>query len=325
MVWAQMKRFLIYITTLLGLSATAHAESISGKCDHVFDGDSFALVKKGESGQTQIRLYGIDAPEKGQEYAKQAREKLIKLVRHKQVRVDVQSTDDYGRQVGKVYVGKTYINLEMVKAGLAWHYEHHAPEAKDLKKAQAKASAAKKGLWQAENPINPRDWRREHDTAHQSKQQTGTAPPATEGTTYGTCNSVKDGEEFYLITPDGEKMHIYLNGTDAPEQEQDAAACQAAKEALQELVLNKSLSVRIVNSNKNRHYAAVYAGETYINAEMVRRGRTWYSSLHAPEDAALKAADKEARAAKQGIWASPGAEAPWKWRKRNRHELPQSE
>lgn len=317
-----MKRLFLLLAGIWGISS-AHAESITGKCEHVFDGDSFAVIKTGESEQTQIRLYGIDAPEKGQEYAKQAREKLIKLVRHKQVRIEVQNTDDYGRQIGKVYVGKTYVNLEMVKAGLAWHYEHHAAKAKDLKKAEAKARKAKKGLWQADNPINPRDWRRDHNTAHETKVSPAATP--TEGTVCGTCTEVKDGEEFYLRTPGGTKMHIYLNGTDAPEQEQAPAACQAAKEALQELLLNKKVSVRIVNANNNRHYAAVYVGSRYINAEMVSRGLTWYSSLHAPDDAELKAAAQAARTAKTGFWATPGAEAPWKWRKRNQNKLPQSE
>lgn len=317
-----MKRLFLLLAGIFGITYT-YAESITGKCEHVFDGDSLAVVKQGESEQIQIRLYGIDAPEKGQPYAKQAREKLIKLVRHKQVRIEVQHTDDYGRQVGKVYVGKTYVNLEMVKAGLAWYYKHHAANAKDLKKAEAKAREDKKGLWQADNPVNPRDWRRDHGTAHETKNAPVTTP--AEGTVCGTCTDVKDGEEFYLCTPDGRKMHIYLNGTDAPEQEQAPDACEAAKEALQELVLNKEVSIRIINSKSNRHYAAVYVGSTYINAEMVKRGLTWYSTLHAPDDAELKAADESARTAKTGIWADPGTEAPWKWRKRNKNKLPQSE
>ncbi len=315
-----MKHILTLIPVLFGLY-TANAETLTAKCKHVFDGDSFAVIAEGETEETEIRLYGIDAPEKGQDYAKQAREKLIKLVRNKQVRIEVQGVDDYGRKIGKVYVGKTYVNLEMVKAGLAWYYEHHAKEAKDLKKAQSKARKAQKGLWKDESPINPKDWRRDHATAHEKKA--GSPPDiATEGNYSGICTKVKDGEEFILTTADGKELHIYLNGTDAPEQEQDAAACKAAEDALAELILNKEVRAVVQKSDTRRSYAAVYVGDTYINAEMVRRGLSWYSSLHAPDDAALKAANKEAKAAKQGIWATPNPESPWNWRKRNQNKLP---
>lgn len=311
-----MKRLFTLILALLGVHV-AEAETFTAKCKHVFDGDSFAAVKEGETEETEVRLYGIDAPEKGQEYAKQAREKLIKLIRNKQVRVEVQDTDTYGRSVGKVYVGKTYVNLEMVKSGLAWYYEHHAKDAKDLKKAEVKARKDKKGLWKESAPINPKDWRRDHASAHDKKEGTTPTTIASEGSYTGTCTKVKDGEEFTLTTPDGETLHIYLNGTDAPEQGQDAAASQAAEAALKELILNKELRAEVSSSGSGRSYAAVYVGDTYINAEMVRRGLSWYSSLHAPDDAELKAAAKAAKAAKQGIWAQAKPVAPWKWRKNN--------
>lgn len=311
-----MKRLLTLIFALFGLH-TADAETFTAKCKHVFDGDSFKAVKSGETEETEVRLYGIDAPEKGQDYAKQAREKLIKLIRNKEVRVEVQDTDSYGRQVGKVYVGKTYVNLEMVKAGLAWHYELYAQDAKDLKKAQAKARKDKKGLWKDDAPINPKDWRRDHKTDKADKQDEPTPAVAQEGSFTGTCTKVKDGEEFTLTTADGKALHIYLNGTDAPEQEQDPATCQAAKEKLTELILNKELRIVVNNTDSHRCYAAVHAGDTYINAEMIECGLSWYSSLHAPDDAALKAADKTAKAAKIGIWAQASPQAPWKWRKQH--------
>ena len=317
-----MKRLISLLLLIFGIHTGDAADSFTAKCNHVFDGDSFKAIKKGETEETEIRLYGIDAPEKGQEYAKQAREKLIKLIRNKQVRVEVQETDSYGRTVGKVYVGKTYVNLEMVKSGYAWYYSHHAEEAKDLEKAEKKARKDKKGLWAGDSPISPREWRKAHPS---ERSEQAAVTTATAGTYTGTCTQVKDGEEFYLTTADGQKLHIYLNGTDAPEEEQDASACNAAETALKELILNKELRVEVAEVKGKRHYAAVYAQDTYINAELVRRGLSWYSSLHAPEDAVLKAADKEAKATKQGIWAKPSPEAPWKWRSRNKDKLPQSE
>ena len=130
-------------------------------CKHVFDGDSFTAHKEGEENCFEIRLYGIDAPERGQEYAKQARERLIKLIRNKSIRVEQMDTDRYGRCVAKVYRGDTYINLDMLRQGLAWHYTHHAGQDEQLQQAALDAQNAGLGLWQAPAPIPPRQWRRE--------------------------------------------------------------------------------------------------------------------------------------------------------------------
>ena len=130
-------------------------------CKHVFDGDSFTAHKEGEENCFEIRLYGIDAPERGQEYAKQARERLIKLIRNKSIRVEQMDTDRYGRCVAKVYRGDTYVNLEMLRLGLAWHYTHHAGHDAQLLLAALDAQNAGLGLWQAPAPIPPRQWRRE--------------------------------------------------------------------------------------------------------------------------------------------------------------------
>jgi len=74
--------------------------------------------------------------------------------------VENKGKDRYGRLIGKVYTGETYINLEMVKRGHAHWYKKYAPKDKDLQQAEAKAKKAKRGVWSRPNPIKPSEWRK---------------------------------------------------------------------------------------------------------------------------------------------------------------------
>ncbi|MBO5683992.1 MAG: thermonuclease family protein [Akkermansia sp.] len=125
-------------------------------CHYVQDGDTFKLPDN----KTRVRLWGIDAPEKGQAYADEARARLKELCEGKTVRLEIKDTDQYGRKVAVVWMGKKNINLQMVKEGLAWHYAYFAPDAKDLAAAEKAARKARKGLWQDDTPVNPYDFRK---------------------------------------------------------------------------------------------------------------------------------------------------------------------
>ena len=43
----------------------------------------------------------------------------------KMVEVIVKTKDRYGRTVGHVLLDKRGMNLEMIEAGMAWHYAHY--------------------------------------------------------------------------------------------------------------------------------------------------------------------------------------------------------
>jgi endonuclease YncB( thermonuclease family) len=55
---------------------------------------------------------------------------------------------------------------------------------------------------------------------------------------------------------------------------------------------------------------------THINHELVKDGWCWWYRKHTPGDTALEGLEKEARAAKKGLWADPRPVPPWEWRKR---------
>ncbi|MGH8502025.1 MAG: thermonuclease family protein [Gammaproteobacteria bacterium] len=73
--------------------------------------------------KSPIRLSGIDAPERGQPFGTVSGAPLGKLVFGKEVRIDYDKRDRYGRSVGKVLIADDDANLKQVEAGLAWHYK----------------------------------------------------------------------------------------------------------------------------------------------------------------------------------------------------------
>jgi endonuclease YncB( thermonuclease family) len=84
------------------------------------------------------------------------------MIAGKTVKVNVKDTDRYGRFIGIVSTDKIKdVNLEMIKAGMAWHYSYY-DNTPSYKLAQQQAKKGNKGLWQDPNPINPYEWRKKH-------------------------------------------------------------------------------------------------------------------------------------------------------------------
>ena len=124
----------------------------------VADGDTLTILDA-ENTQHRIRLHGIDAPEKRQAFGEKAKQHLSSLVFGKDVVVKVQDTDRYGRVVGKVFADGADANLEMLKAGYAWHYKHY-DSTPAYAAAEIEARATHKGLWADKNPIEPWSFRK---------------------------------------------------------------------------------------------------------------------------------------------------------------------
>ena len=83
------------------------AAELVGKVVGVHDGDTLTLlVPDGASfKQVKVRLGEIDTPESKQPYGERAKQALSDLAFGKPARVVVETTDKYGRTVGRVYVG----------------------------------------------------------------------------------------------------------------------------------------------------------------------------------------------------------------------------
>lgn len=141
---------------------TLQPQTLTGKVVRIADGDTFTLLV--EKKHHRIRLYGIDAPETkgGQPYSQKAKDYLASMIAGKTVQVEVKDTDRYGRYLGVVNTGGIKdVNLEMIRSGMAWHYDYF-DNTPAYKMAQQQAKKAKKGLWADPSPINPYEWRKSH-------------------------------------------------------------------------------------------------------------------------------------------------------------------
>jgi endonuclease YncB( thermonuclease family) len=93
----------------------------------VSDGDTVTLLDHAKT-QYKIRLHGIDAPEKGQEFGERSKESLSRLAFSREVTARCHKRDRYSREICKIMLGSTDVNLEQIRAGMAWWYREYAKE-----------------------------------------------------------------------------------------------------------------------------------------------------------------------------------------------------
>ena len=63
-----------------------------------------------------------------------------------------------------MFVGSEDVSIELLRAGLAWHFRAHSSDAL-LAREETEARAARRGLWADKDPVPAWDWRRrEHAT-----------------------------------------------------------------------------------------------------------------------------------------------------------------
>ncbi len=144
------------------------------KVVNVTDGDTIKVLSP-ENEQVKIRLYGIDTPEKAQDFGKRAKQFTSGLCYGKNVDVKKHDTDRYGRIVGTVYCGDVNINEEIIKNGYAWVYQRYCkkPFCDQWLALEKQAKAQKTGLWSHKNPIPPWDYRKGKTSASKSNSLPG--------------------------------------------------------------------------------------------------------------------------------------------------------
>lgn len=190
-------RFLLLVL----LACSVHAETLTGRVVGVADGDTITVLDANRL-QHKIRLAGIDAPEKAQPYGDRSKQSLSTLVFDKEVVVESNKQDRYGRTVGKVLVNGSDANLAQVKAGMAWWYRDYAKEQsvadrRLYEQAEQQAKTQRLGLWADKNPLPPWDFRHARAGADLDQQC-----PCT-----GTmrCTGPKGGH--YCLTESGGKKY----------------------------------------------------------------------------------------------------------------------
>ena len=153
----------LILATLL-LATSLHAAEYTGKVIGVSDGDTITVLDASKT-QHKVRLAGIDAPEKAQAFGNRSKQSLSDLVYMKDVTIETNKIDRYGREIGKVIHNGADVCLEQVKRGMAWWYRDYryeqSPEDRVLYEAvEDAAKAARVGLWHDKEPMAPWEWRR---------------------------------------------------------------------------------------------------------------------------------------------------------------------
>ncbi len=157
-------KYLSITLTLIVLFATnlhmhAYAKQITGKVVKIADGDTITVLQ--DNKQHKIRLYGIDTPEKRQDFGQAAKQFLSQKIYNKKVQVEITGEDRYSRKIGIVYLGNDLINEKMVQGGYAWVYQKYCQKAfcKNWIDYQGMAQKEQLGLWSGSNPIPPWEYR----------------------------------------------------------------------------------------------------------------------------------------------------------------------
>ena len=131
---------------------------------NVVDGDTVYILNNNHE-KLKVRLHHIDAPELDQSYGKESKFILEQLILNKKVTVICDKKDKYKRLLGVISLDEVDVNLEMIKAGAAWHFKKYAKfdQAQDLyliyDESEHKAKLKKIGLWK-EKAISPWLWRK---------------------------------------------------------------------------------------------------------------------------------------------------------------------
>lgn len=133
--------------------------------------------------------------------------------------------------------------------------------------------------------------------------------------TTGVVTHVTDGDTVWLRTDEGHRIKLRVLGIDAPER------CQAwgdrARTALASRVLHRRVQVdeKARDSYKRTVGSLRLEGED-VAAWMVREGHAW-SQRFRRHPGPYAAQEAQARAAKRGLFADPGAVLPTDFRRQH--------
>lgn len=161
----------IALSCCLYLPSIASAEEIenfTATTVSVADGDTITVVSDRDGKRYKIRLKGIDCPETehggrehGQDFGEEAKRFTGDFALKQQVSVQVYGKDRYQRLLAVISRGEQVLNLELVKAGLAYVFvfgkESPLP---GYLEAETEARKSQRGFWKATWQIRPKLYRR---------------------------------------------------------------------------------------------------------------------------------------------------------------------
>lgn len=151
-----------------------------GRVVRVSDGDTVNVLREladGSKEQVRVRLASIDAPERRQAFGTRSSQLLAELVFDRNVLVEEQGRDRYGRVIGVLHVDGTNANQQMVRAGLAWAYRQYLNDS-TMVRLETGARRARRGLWADADAVAPWEFRRAQSERQKAQRQARAAAAA---------------------------------------------------------------------------------------------------------------------------------------------------
>lgn len=163
-----MKSFLLGCLFLLAYpdADSKRTAEQTGTVIRIVDGDTFDLLTTDKK-VMRIRMYGIDCPERKQDFYQAAKNALSRYIFKKEILVKITGYDRNRRSIAIIYCNGQNINLVMIKNGFAWHFSKYLPDI-NFAQAEKQARMAKAGLWKNPGPVAPWEFRkrRQHVGQH---------------------------------------------------------------------------------------------------------------------------------------------------------------
>lgn len=133
----------------------------------------------------------------------------------------------------------------------------------------------------------------------------------------GTVVRVLDGDTIEVLH-EGRGERVRLAHIDCPEKSQ--AFGQRAKQFTSELAFGREVTVLVLGFDRNKRTIGEVRllDGTSLNRELVQAGFAWWYRAYS-HDQSLEDLERDAMAAKRGLWESPHSIPPWQFRKSNRH------
>ena len=122
--WLNSRNAIISVPIVVGLigctssspSADIQSQLFAGRITNVIDGDTFRLADQSK----RIRLFGIDAPEKGAVGFDRSSRALRQLAGDQKIRCQIVNTDRYGRTVARCWnLSGKELSSQMIVLGAA--------------------------------------------------------------------------------------------------------------------------------------------------------------------------------------------------------------
>jgi micrococcal nuclease len=164
----KIRLFLALCALLLGSAASA--KLLTGIVTHVSDGDTLWVRLSGGGEPVKVRFQGIDAPEICQEWGPQSHQALKSKSMQQAVVLNTRATDQYGRLLARIRMDGEDLGAWMVAQGHAWSY-HYRRDPGPYAMEERSARSAKRGLWVASTPTEPREFRKQHGSCHDPKEK----------------------------------------------------------------------------------------------------------------------------------------------------------